>query len=144
MKKLCVLAPNEESDQTANAQADLNLHWADMFEGTFSEVAIQISFTFLSRMLRIITVGYFQFKSDLLTYVTNPAISQEQNGHYECTPFAKFIHGNKNQYGNIVDYNHTVAVQLIWVSAGGSWLKAFLTKHVSYFKTLSANHNSSR
>ena len=45
-KKFCVLsypnAPSEDSDQTVKAQADLNLRWAHMFEGTFSKVAAHI------------------------------------------------------------------------------------------------------
>ena len=31
-------ANNEDSDQTANEQADLNLRWAHMSEGTFSDI----------------------------------------------------------------------------------------------------------
>ena len=31
--------PSEYSDQTVNAQANLNLHWAHMSEGMFSDVA---------------------------------------------------------------------------------------------------------
>ena len=31
-------APSEDSDQPAHAQADLNLRWAHMSEGTFSDV----------------------------------------------------------------------------------------------------------
>ena len=46
IKKLCILgcpdAPSEDSDQTANAQADLNLHWVHMFDVTFSDVATHL------------------------------------------------------------------------------------------------------
>ena len=32
------ISPNKDSDQTARTQADLNLRWAHMSEGTFSDV----------------------------------------------------------------------------------------------------------
>ena len=36
VKKLCIShAPSEDSEQTAHAQSDQNLHWAHMPEGTF-------------------------------------------------------------------------------------------------------------
>ena len=37
MKKLCI-----PSYDFANAQADLNLRWAHMSDGTFSEVSVQL------------------------------------------------------------------------------------------------------
>ena len=43
LKKLCILcnpnASSEDSDQTANAQADLTLHWVNMSVDMFSDVA---------------------------------------------------------------------------------------------------------
>ena len=33
---------SEDSDQTTNAQSDLNLHWEHMSEGAFSDVVAQI------------------------------------------------------------------------------------------------------
>ena len=35
-------APSEDSKHCANTQADLNLRWAHMSEGTFSDAAAQI------------------------------------------------------------------------------------------------------
>ena len=40
-------ASSEDSNQTANAQDDLNLRWAHMSEGPFSDVAAQFYFTLL-------------------------------------------------------------------------------------------------
>ena len=46
MKKLCILAylkyTSEDSDQTANVRADLNLRWAHMSKGMFSYIVAQI------------------------------------------------------------------------------------------------------
>ena len=40
--------PSEDSDQTANAQADQNLRWAHMSEGTFSDVVAHLSLGILN------------------------------------------------------------------------------------------------
>ena len=34
-------AQSEDSDQTANVQANLNLHWVHMLEGTVSDIMVQ-------------------------------------------------------------------------------------------------------
>ena len=39
-------APSENSDQTANAQADLNLRWANMSAGTISAVVAHMVLKF--------------------------------------------------------------------------------------------------
>ena len=36
-------APSEDSDQTAHAQSDVNLQWAHVSEGTFSDVVTRFN-----------------------------------------------------------------------------------------------------
>ena len=39
-------APSDDSDQTANAQSDQNLHWADMSDGTFPSITAHFFYIF--------------------------------------------------------------------------------------------------